>query len=79
MWGRVRPLVLTELGAAKLGYYLVFHSCTQVLQENGGTCGSGKVVTREPKSSVNMEEPSECHSVSKRTRVRKQVGKKLKR
>lgn len=79
MWGRVRLLVWTELGAAKLGYYVVFRSCTQVLQENNGTCGSGKVLTHEPKSSVNMEEPSECHSMFKRTRMRKQVGKKPQR
>ena len=41
-----------RVGSCKAWVLRGLHSCTQVLQENGGTCGSGKVVTHEPKSSV---------------------------
>ena len=77
--GKSKAASVDRVGSCKARVLCGLHSCTQVIQENGGTCGSGKVVTHEPKSSVNMEEPSECHSMFKRTRVRKQVGKKPQR
>lgn len=68
---------MTELGTAKLRYCVITHSAIQVPQDGGGTSGSGKVVIHEPKSSVNIEEPSGCHSRSKRRSMRGQVGENL--
>lgn len=56
---------------------MITHSGIQVPQDGGGTSGSGKVVIHEPKSSVNMEESSGCHSRSKRRSMRGQVGENL--
>ena len=57
MWGRVRLLVLTELGAAKLGYYVVFTVVPKLSRRMVGLVPQFKSLLLNENRQANMNRP----------------------